>query len=526
MSGPNTRVVAATRKASTSGVFPKIQTGTKRKVPAQNPVKQLPDHILVQGFTTIEECATKLGLGRLDSPRIFVGTDQKSNSIGNKSLRNSTLDRYFAALPGFIKYCILVGDPQSAIMVHIPGCCEHPCPPSESTYLNYARYHVLVEGTILKDYKTEAPVLFNGQPVRCLGDWRSKETVGIYRSAIGLLSKEYVDCSGDYEGVCTMCAELPPDAERGCLRRGHISPRLLPRGNVTRSPDSAESFKSLEAYIESHYTVKSTVALLPSELRKIRDRCLSGNHLGELMVWVVFLLSTRQYLRSTEVLMLKVEDWDLGCAKVSETDVISLLLSVLGKRDTGKSVNLACWTDPECPEFSAATVVLIWISLTGITSGYMFPPIEMLCPGKTPSQEEEYYSYHHYLTDLKYLTVQVAGRDLFSEVDKEVLLVGTHVGRKTGAQLSAFGFLSKNSGRQTGLEDPIFLAALKNDLGESTGGGNLRLDMRHEGLGGTMIYIADAATLYQYVSTLEGAQKVSLFLPFLRIDYLFADIML
>ncbi len=104
--------------------------------------------------------------------------------------------------------------------------------------------------------------------------------------------------------------------------------------------------------------------------------------------------------------------------------------------------------------------------------------------------------------------------------------MGTHVGRKTGAQLSAFGFLSKNSGRQTGLEDPIFLAALKNDLRESTGGGNLRLDMRHEGLGGTMIYIADAATLYQYVSTLEGAQKVSLFLPFLRIDYLFADIML
>jgi hypothetical protein len=411
-------------------------------------------------------------------------------------------------------------------MVHTAGRCEHPCPPSESTYINYAGYHVQVEGEILKDYKTRRPVLFNGQPVKCLGDWRSKETVGIYRSAIAFLSREYVDCCGAYEGVCSMCEELPPEAERGCQRRGHISPRLLPRGNVTKSQDSAENFKSLEEYIECHYAVKCTVALLPSELRKIRDRCVSGNHLGELMIWVVLLLSTRQYLRSTEVLMLKVEDWDMGCAKVSETDVISLLLSVLGKRDSGTSVNLACWTDPECPEFSAATVVLIWISLTGITSGYMFPPIEMLCPGKTPSQEKVYYSYPHYLTDLKYLTVQVAGRDLFSEVDKEVLLVGTHVGRKTGAQLSAFGFLANSTGRQTALEDPIFLAALKNDLGESTGAGNLRLDMRHDGLGGTMIYIADAATLYQYVSTLEGAHKVSVFLPFLRIECLFADIML
>jgi hypothetical protein len=51
--------------------------------------------------------------------------------------------------------------------------------------------------------------------------------------------------------------------------------------------------------------------------------------------------------------------------------------------------------------------------------------------------------------------------------------VGTHVGWKTGAQLSAFGFLANSIGMQTALEDPIFLAALKNDLGESTGGGNL-----------------------------------------------------
>jgi hypothetical protein len=183
-------------------------------------------------------------LGRLDSPRIFTGTDQKPDSIGNKSLRNSTIDHYFTVLPGFIKYCILVGDPLSAIMVHTAGRCEHPCPPSEATYINYARYHVLVEGEILKDYKTEAPVLFNGQPVKCLGDWHSKETVGIFRSAIGLLSREYVDCRGDYEGVCSMCEELPPGAERGCPRRGHISPRLLPRGNVTRSQDSCENFKS------------------------------------------------------------------------------------------------------------------------------------------------------------------------------------------------------------------------------------------------------------------------------------------
>jgi hypothetical protein len=53
-------------------------------------------------------------------------------------------------------------------------------------------------------------------------------------------------------------------------------------------------------------------------------------------------------------------------------------------------------------------------------------------------------------------------------------------------------------------------------------------DMCHKGLGGTMIYITDAATLYQYVCTIEGAQKVSVLCTVVsvQIDFLFAHIYL
>jgi hypothetical protein len=189
MSGPNLQVASA-RKRTTRGVFPTVNSTGKRNVAADNPVKNIPDTFQVQGFADIEARATALGLGRLASPQPFVGTDQQSDTVGNKSVQNSTIDRYFATLPGgYIKLCMLVGDPRSAIMAHIAGCCEHPCPPSESTYINYAGYHVLMEGEALLDYTTSQPVLFNTQPVKCVGDWRLKETLVFFAARLDLSAK-------------------------------------------------------------------------------------------------------------------------------------------------------------------------------------------------------------------------------------------------------------------------------------------------------------------------------------------------
>jgi hypothetical protein len=283
------------------------------------------------------------------------------------------------------------------------------------------------------------------------------------------------------------------------------------------------SFKNMEDYVDTHYIVRSTIVFLPSELRKMRARCLSGNELGELMIWVILLTSTRQYLRAAEVLTLRVEQFKMSYAKVSEEDIKSFLMCVCGKRDRTNTVNLQLWTDPECPEFSAATAISIWIAITGIESGYIFPPIELLRRGSTESQNEEHYDYRHYLEDLIYLTMVVAGRSLFSEEDKERLLVGTHAGRKTGAGMAAFGFLYYNFSGQLIAENTIFQAALRNDLRESTSG-CLQSDMRHDksnGMGSTMIYVADSATLYA-ISRLEGnGEKVSTVLNCLCLEILF-----
>jgi hypothetical protein len=115
-----------------------------------------------------------------------------------------------------------------------------------------------------------------------------------------------------------------------------------------------KAFSSMETYIDEHYTSRYTLAFLPSELRKMREKRLAGSDLGELMMWVILLLSSKQYLRAGEVLELTVESWKMNYAAISDSDVESLLLSVLGKRDGVKTVHLQCWTDRECPEFMRA----------------------------------------------------------------------------------------------------------------------------------------------------------------------------
>jgi hypothetical protein len=257
-----------------------------------------------------------------------------------------------------------------------------------------------------------------------------------------------------------------------------------------------KAFSSLETYIDEHYTSRCTLAFLPSELRKMREKCLAGNDLGELMIWVILLLSSKQYLRACEVLELTVESWKMNYAAISESDVQSILLSVCGKRDGVKDVHLQCWTDRECPEFSACTAVLIWLAVSGIKSGFLFPRKELLKRGATPSNSEKHYNYKYYLDDIRFLTLSVLKRCLDIPGSEQFELIGTHSGRKTGALLAVFGFLIKSSYTES-IEDPIFQAALKHDLRES---GGLRKDMRQEGLGATMVYIADSATLASIVA--------------------------
>jgi hypothetical protein len=267
MSSPNARVASARRRKRSKGVFPLVAKPSK-------PMKanfKISDALFVTGCQGIEAKAAALGFKKLPRPITFVGTDQKSNVIGNQGQRSSTVTRYFATIKGFISFCIQTDDLQSAIMVQTAGCYGTPCLPSERSIINNTRFHVMEKTEIMTDYLTGHPVLLGGESVHCRGDWTSRETVGCFKSAISMICNKYRDCTGDYEAECDLCQGIPgATAEFGCTRREHNNghSRLIPKGNVAKSENVVKAFSSMGTYIDEHYTSRCTLAFLPSELRK------------------------------------------------------------------------------------------------------------------------------------------------------------------------------------------------------------------------------------------------------------------
>jgi hypothetical protein len=226
---PDSLSTSAGRRKRSKGVSPLVAKPSKPKKESF----KISDALAVAGCQGIEAKVAALGFKKLPRPITFVGTDQKSNVIGNQGQHSSTVTRYLATIKGFIYFCIQTSDLQSAIMVHMAGCYGTPCPPSERSIINNTHFHVMEKTDILTDYLTGHPVLLGGQSVHCRGDWTSRETVGCFKSAISMICNKYRDCTGDYEAECDLCQGIPgATAEFGCTRREHNNgpPRLIPKG--------------------------------------------------------------------------------------------------------------------------------------------------------------------------------------------------------------------------------------------------------------------------------------------------------
>jgi hypothetical protein len=71
------------------------------------------------------------------------------------------------------------------------------------------------------------------------------------------------------------------------------------------------------------------------------------------------------------VLALKYEQFLKAYIIVKDCNIKSLLTKIKGKNGN-KWLHFAIWDDKDCTKSSAASAILLWISLTGIKGGYLF----------------------------------------------------------------------------------------------------------------------------------------------------------
>jgi integrase len=113
------------------------------------------------------------------------------------------------------------------------------------------------------------------------------------------------------------------------------------------------------------------LSLLPGDVRDLR-RALLGSDLQAFLSYVMILLGIKLFLRSDELLTLCMNQFDNRLYIVNDDEVRGIALYIKGKSDRRKQY-LYIWADENCPEFCPLRHLLVYVAVSGNTSGYLFP---------------------------------------------------------------------------------------------------------------------------------------------------------
>jgi hypothetical protein len=261
-------------------------------------------------------------------------------------------------------------------------------------------------------------------------------------------------------------------------------PHYWRRGNVTKDEAFKKSVQDWQDYADKHYEQRSSAQLLPGEVRDIRIHLLSFNDHYHLMLWTIIIVGIKMFLRVEEVLELTVEQFIEEYFQVSEDTVKGLCAIIKGKRDPDW-LHFMIWNDEDCPEFSASNAILIWVRLSGITSGRLFPPKEELDHVMSSGHTDNHFSYDSFLGVAKHLLIDVLKRD---ESKMGSQIIGTHILRKTAFVFAKWGFaIHFTSNRDVTQPLPVMEVA------------SILLSARHKTPESTATYMDDCGTLESHV---------------------------
>jgi hypothetical protein len=258
---------------------------------------------------------------------------------------------------------------------------------------------------------------------------------------------------------------------------GH--PQLRELGDPTNSTIYKDEEGAAFRRVEDH-VVRGATQLLPGDVRDLRDH-LVGTHLKQYQIYTMILVGIKLFLRAEELLSLRIEMFDKTLSVVNADEVRAVAIWIKGKSDKSKK-GLYIFEDERCPEFCPLRHLLVYLSLMGIKSGYLFPHISGSIYEGTHGSTR--WAYGAWRNKLRSLISNHCGTK--RRVDIKLLRVGTHTLRKTGYLFAVWGTLKFNghvSGSTVGIKSTA-------DIQFS----NILLSARHSSISNAAGYIRDSAT--------------------------------
>jgi hypothetical protein len=183
------------------------------------------------------------------------------------------------------------------------------------------------------------------------------------------------------------------------------------------------------------------VALRPAEVRKLRHHLLKGGTQFELMLWTLMILGIKGFLHAEENSTLRVEDFPPDYFKAQDNFIQRLCMKINGKKDH-YDVMLAIFDDNVCPKLSSMRTLLLWIAVSGITSGYIFPcesELRKMDRDDNYQTPEKHLHFQRYSQVLKNVVMKALG---FHSNKSKPFTIGTHMIQQTAYLFTTWGLES------------------------------------------------------------------------------------
>ena len=268
---------------------------------------------------------------------------------------------------------------------------------------------------------------------------------------------------GGFVHSCDDCIKAA-EAGKNSSNCHHVPLRVMDSGDPTKSPVYRDFAKQI-GKDRIDYIEEGAFPLHPSEVRLFRRHLLSTSSLKNLQTYVMMLLGIRLFLRFDEFSKITVDSFDTGLHSSPNGKLNALCISICGKSDKVVHKFLIFASD-DCPEFCPLRHLLLYVYLTKMKGGYLFPnekelnnpPADGIFRTKCGGQ-----SVRETLAELYNIVVSVTvvpfNKRLGNDRWLDFMKVGTHSYRKTGWLFAVLG-----GGNESSIMESSRHASVKNAI--------------------------------------------------------------
>jgi len=249
------------------------------------------------------------------------------------SVYKKTLGDYHMYISMLGRFAALIGDYQTATLCDRKQCLANPFPAKPLTIALFYMWKHGMRDEVLKHPETHETIKkVDVNVIMCVKDWNAVAGPHVASAAFVALHDLYPNLTGSYQDPCEACYNLNSRPVSPRRRSGskvialkplvpsrspangvwkacayHASGAVIvPRGNAARSRLACNAYKQITEAIRKEHVVKGNHQLTPKMVQTIRNFLLFKGGVDDLELLTMIILGIKCFLRSDELLNVKV----------------------------------------------------------------------------------------------------------------------------------------------------------------------------------------------------------------------------